>query len=79
MGDDGALLAPPGEAEMLADKIIAALSDKESLKKMQESAKRWVVEKDVNYTEYRILETLNELFPHADSKKFETSAGKAER
>ncbi|HEY9487331.1 MAG TPA: glycosyltransferase family 4 protein [Chryseosolibacter sp.] len=69
MGKECALIAAPGEDGTLANKIIAALTSKDLLKQMQVTARRWVEEKDVNYTESRIVGILNELMLPCRSNK----------
>jgi len=78
MGEDCAVVVPPGEVEALAHKLLEVLADPGRMSKMRKSARRWVEEKDVNYTEYKIVETLKDLPDHAETKRSKLSAGNVE-
>lgn len=69
MGDDCALVVEPGESDQLASKILAFLAAPGTLEKMQHNARRWVQEKDVNYTERKIVAALKALL-HANTQAY---------
>ena len=78
MGDDSAIIVSPGEAKALAHNLLVTLADSRRVKKIQESARRRVEEKDVNYTERKIVETIEEVLDHAETKRPKVSTDKVE-
>lgn len=61
MGERCGIAVAVEDTSELATKITKVLADKDELRRMREAARAWVQEKDLEYTERRVRETLTEL------------------